>query len=175
MIPGVMSINKQKTMDAILGSGEHLSPLHMTIRAILIFFIALLLIRIGGLRIIGKKSGFDMVIMIMLGAVLARGIVGASPLVSTVAAATIMIVINRSLAWLSLKSPLLNKIFKGKALILYCNEKINWINMDKACLSESDLLTSLRLETHHNSLENIEQATLETNGRISFLIKKDQP
>lgn len=66
-------------IEAILGSGEHLDPLQMATRALLLFFIALLLIRIGGLRIIGKKSGFDLAIVIMMGAVLARGIVGASP------------------------------------------------------------------------------------------------
>jgi Predicted membrane protein len=60
----------------------------------------------------------------MIGAFLARGIVGASPLLSTIAAATIMIATNRILAWLSIKSPLLNKLFKGSALILY--GKINW-------------------------------------------------
>lgn len=160
--------------EAIFGSGEHLDPLRMAARALLVFFIALLLIRIGGLRIIGKKSGFDLAIVIMMGAVLARGIVGASPLFSTVAAATVMIVVNRSLAWISTKSPLLNRLFKGNALVLYQYDKINWNNMDKACLSESDLLTSLRLETHHENLENIEKASLETNGRISFLLKSDK-
>jgi uncharacterized membrane protein YcaP (DUF421 family) len=159
-------------MEEIFGRGEQLSPVHMAVRALLMFFIALLLIRIGGLRIIGKKSGFDLVIVIMMGAVLARGIVGASPMSSTVAAATIMIVINRLLAWASIKSPLLNRIFKGSALILYQNGQIDWKNMNKACLSQSDLLTSLRLETQQENLENIKQAALETNGRISFLLKQ---
>ena len=158
-------------MEEILGSGEQLTPFQMAFRALLMFFVALLLIRIGGLRIIGKKSGFDLVIVIMMGAVLARGIVGASPVYSTIVAAITMIAINRLLAWVSTKSVLWNKIFKGSALILYHEGHINWSNMEKACLSESDLLTSLRLETQQDNLKNIKQATLETNGRISFLLK----
>ncbi|WGQ10684.1 DUF421 domain-containing protein [Pedobacter gandavensis] len=158
-------------MDELLGTGEQLSPYHMAVRALITFFVALILIRTGGLRIVGKKSGFDLVIVIMMGAVMARGIVGASPMFSTIVAASVMIAINMLLAWLCIKSPLLNKIFKGSALILYQNGKINWKNMEKASLSESDLLTSLRLETHEQSLEKVTQATLETNGRISFLLK----
>ena len=160
-------------METILGNGEDLSLLHMATRALLMFFIALILIRIGGLRIIGKKSGFDLVIIIMLGAVLARGIVGASPFLSTIAAATVMIAVNRSLAWISTRNQMLNTLFKGKAMVLYDKGKINWKNMNIACLSESDLLTSLRLETHHESLESVTRATLEINGRISFLVKPD--
>jgi uncharacterized membrane protein YcaP (DUF421 family) len=160
-------------METILGNGEDLSPLHMATRALLMFFIALILIRIGGLRIIGKKSGFDLVIIIMLGAVLARGIVGASPFLSTIAAATVMIAVNRSLAWISTRNQMLNTLFKGKAMVLYDKGKINWKNMNIACLSESDLLTSLRLETHYESLESVTRATLEINGRISFLVKPD--
>lgn len=158
-------------MEIIFGSGEQLSPLHMADRALLMFFIALLLIRVGGLHIVGKKSGYDLVIVIMMGAVLARGIVGASPLPSTVAAAIMMIAINRLLAWVSIKSPLLNKIIKGSALILYQDGQINWKNMEKGSVSQSDLLTSLRLETQQENLEKIKKATLETNGRISFLVK----
>lgn len=159
-------------IETLLGTGEQLNPFHMAVRALLMFLIALLLIRLGGLRIIGKKSGFDLVIVIMMGAVLARGIVGASPFLSTVAAATVMIVINRLLAWASIKSLLLSHLFKGSALILYQDGKINWKNMTKACLSESDLLTSLRLETHQQNLDQIDQAILETNGRVSFLLKE---
>lgn len=159
-------------MEVLLGNGENLAPLNMAARALLMFFVALVLIRIGGLRIVGKKSGFDLVIVIMMGAVLARGIVGASPILSTIAAATVMIAVNKSLAWASTKSQILNKLFKGKPLVLYSNGKINWTNMDKACLSESDLLTSLRLETQQQHLKSIVRATLEINGRISFLLKQ---
>jgi len=156
-------------MEAFIGSGEQLSILHMSIRALLMFFVALLLIRLGGLRIVGKKSGFDLVIVIMMGAVLARGVVGASPFLATIAAAAVMIAVNRILAWASARNKKLNQFFKGEALILYEGGRIHWENMNKASLSKSDLITSLRLEMQTEVLDGIEKAYLETNGRISFI------
>ena len=77
------------------GEGDQLNALQMGIRAFLMFLIALLFIRLSGKRAFAKKSPFDNVIVIMLGAVLARGVVGASPFFSTVAAAAMMMMIHR--------------------------------------------------------------------------------
>jgi uncharacterized membrane protein YcaP (DUF421 family) len=156
---------------SLWGSGEQLAPLPMAIRAAVMFLIALILIRLGGLRIFGKKSGLDHVIVIMLGAVLARGVVGASPFFSTVVAALIMVLINRALAWFCQKSKRFNNLIKGKAITLIENGQIKRDEMHSANLSESDLLESLRLETNKESFKDIEKAFLETNGRISFILK----
>lgn len=159
-------------MTSILwGEGEHLDILQMSVRAFVMFFIALLLIRLGGMRIFGKRSAFNTIIIIMLGAVLARGIVGASPYWSTVAASAVMIGINRGLAWLSERYIGINNLIKGKPLLIYESGHILWKNMRIAALTESDLMESLRLEIKEPSLDHIEKAYMETNGRISFITK----
>lgn len=154
------------------GQGDQLDILQMSVRAVVVYFVTLLLIRLGGMRIFGKKSAFDTIIVIIMGSVLARTIVGASPFGSTIAAATVMIAINKCLAWLALKSNTVNRLIKGKPLLLYDAGEINWHNMNKACLSKSDLMESLRLETLKASLSEVESAYMETNGRISFIEKK---
>jgi uncharacterized membrane protein YcaP (DUF421 family) len=163
-------------MSSILwGEGDDLDILQMSVRAFVMFFIALLLIRLGGMRIFGKKSAFDTIIVIMLGAVLARGIIGASPYWSTVAASAVMIGVHRGLAWLSEKYKGINNLIKGKPLLIYESGHIRWDNMKTASLTESDLMESLRLETKKSSLNNIEKAYMETNGRISFITKSLAP
>ena len=97
----------------IFGSGEDLSPTQMAIRAFVMFFIALMLIRLAGMRIFGIKTAFDNILVIMLGAILSRGIVGASPFFSTVAAAAAMILVHKFLAWLAMKHEWVGKIVKG--------------------------------------------------------------
>src|SRR5215831_5355873 len=63
----------------LFGTGPNLTTLQMAVRSFVMFFIALALIRIGGMRIFGKKTAFDNVLSIMLGAILARGVIGATP------------------------------------------------------------------------------------------------
>ncbi|WP_293943643.1 MULTISPECIES: DUF421 domain-containing protein [unclassified Sphingobacterium] len=158
-------------MESLLGTGENLSMIQMGIRALIMFFIALLLVRFGGMRILGRKSGVDFVIIIMLGAVLARGIVGASPFISTVFAGFVMIVINKVLAQIATRVPYLGNLVKGKPVVLYKNGQIQWHHMDRLGVSRTDLLTSLRLETHSKHLDEVDIAMMEPNGRISFTLK----
>jgi len=160
------------TIAYLFGQGEHLTIFQMASRSLVMFFITLILIRLGGMRIFGKKSPFDTIIVIMLGAVLARGIVGASPFFATVAAAIVMIIVDRVLAWLSLKSGKIARITKGAPLLLYKDGEFIWPNMTTASLSKNDLLESLRLETNSSSLASVDTALMETNGRISFVLKE---
>lgn len=161
-----------KDIDALWKTDEHLQPLPMAIRAFIIFIIALILLRFGGIRIFGQKSALDSVIVIMFGAVMARGIVGASALHSTVIAAAMMVLTNRLIAWLCQKNNWFNSLIKGNAIILVEFGKIRWDAMKSVNLTETDLVESLRLETKSENLAHVEKAILETNGRISFILKK---
>jgi uncharacterized membrane protein YcaP (DUF421 family) len=161
------------TIYTIFGQGEDLTILQMSARAIVMFFISLLLIRLGGMRVVGKRSAFDTIITITMGSVLARGVVGASPFFSTIGAATCMIAINRLLAWGGCAHSAFDGLVKGKALLLYKDGEILWHNMKLAALSKADLVESLRLETKSEDLSRIQKAYLETNGRISFILKSD--
>jgi uncharacterized membrane protein YcaP (DUF421 family) len=158
-------------LDTVWGRGEQLTVLQMSSRALVTFFITLILIRVGGMRIFGKKSAFDSIVVIMMGAVLARGVVGASPYWSTVAAAVVMIAIHRILGWTAVKSHQADNVLKGKSLVLYESGAIIWENMKTASLSREDLLQSLRMETQQESLAIVEKAYMETNGRISFITR----
>jgi len=155
----------------LVGRGDHLTALQMSIRAIIMFIIMLFLIRIGGVRIFGKRSGFDTIIMITMGSIVARGIAAASPFLATIAAATAMIAVHRLLGWLSSRNRKLEMLIKGNHLILYQHGKILSKNLSRASLTEEDLRESLRLETKDSSLDRVKEAYLETNGRISFILR----
>ena len=163
-----------ETINYLFGEGEKLNMLQMSMRAFAMFFIMLVLIRFTGRRAFAKKSSFDNIIVIMLGAVLARGVVGASPFWSTVAASVVMVAMHRITAWLAVKNRSVEKLIKGEYINLYDHEKFVNNNLAKTGISKNDLHESLRLETKKDSLEDIESAYLETNGRISFILKKEE-
>lgn len=157
----------------IFGDGENLTVLQMSVRACTTFLISLLLVRLGGVRMFGKKSSLDIIVFIMLGAVLSRGIVGASPYWPTICAATSMVLLHRILGFFSVRNKRLQTLISGKKVVLYDKDELIWDNLKKTSISKSDILKSLRLETHQDSLENIKTVFLENNGRISFIFKED--
>jgi len=158
-------------LDLLWKTDEQLGFLPMTLRAIVMFVAALLLLRLGGIRIFGQKSALDNVIVIMLGAVMARGIVGASSLHGTIIAATAMVLLNRVTAWACQRNAKLNSLVKGQAVTLFENGKIIRRAMESVNLSETDLMESLHLETNKESFQSVEKVILEINGRISFILK----
>jgi uncharacterized membrane protein YcaP (DUF421 family) len=162
-------------MEEILGRGDNLTPLQMSIRAVIIFVVTLVLIRIGGVRMFAKRSAFDTILMITLGAVLSRAIVGASPFLSVVAAATVMVLIHRILGFVTVRNKKIEYWIKGGHTLLYKDGEFVRKNLERTSISEGDLMKSLRLETQDTSLDKVDKAYLEENGRISFVMKKSEP
>ncbi|WP_430612517.1 DUF421 domain-containing protein [Flavobacterium sp. JP2137] len=148
-----------------------LSLIAIVLRSIIMYFVALVLLRIGGIRIIGKKTGMDLVIIIMLGSILTRGIMEHTSFLTSIVVGTIMVSVNRFLVWLSAKSNRVNYFFKGKPLLLFDHGELLWENMTAAAISLSEIITSLRLETNSESFEGVARAYLEPNGKISFVFK----
>jgi uncharacterized membrane protein YcaP (DUF421 family) len=90
-------------INELFGDGQDLNALQMGCRAFVVFFIAVLLLRIAGMRAFGKKSAMDATIAIMLGAILSRSVVGVSPFFPTITAALVLACVHRLMAWLSIQ------------------------------------------------------------------------
>ncbi len=81
-------------INTLFGHGKDLDSLQMVCRAICMFVITLLLIKISGMRAFGQKSAFDSIIVIILGSVLRRAVAGVSPFIPTVAAGVTIAVVQ---------------------------------------------------------------------------------
>jgi uncharacterized membrane protein YcaP (DUF421 family) len=155
----------------LFGRGEDLTALQMAVRSFIMFFIALALIRLGGMRIFGKKTAFDNILVIMLGAILARGVVGASPFFSAVAAAAVMVVVHKILAFLAMKHVWVGMIVKGYRRSLYKNGQFNLKNMRITSISKDDLMEGVRLDINSDNLDAVKEVHIEKNGQISVVKK----
>ena len=160
-----------ETIDELFGHGSDLNSLQMSIRAIVIFFIALILLRFSGMRIFGIKSAFDTCIVITLGSVLARAIVGASPFVPTIIASAIMMVVHKLIAGISVSNEFVSHLVKGKALLIYKEGTLNEKNLKKCSLSYGDIIEEIRLKLNQNTLDNIDEIYMERTGNISIILK----
>jgi len=149
------------------GTGDDLTPLQMGCRAFVTFFAALALIRIAGMRSFGKRSAFDVANGIMLGAVLSRGIVGASPWLATIAAGLVLVSLDRVLAWLGSRSGAIERLVKGETLAVFREGTMNRRAMAIAAVSRGDLQAAVRHETNSSGFEGIESIVVETTGELS--------
>jgi len=161
-----------EVINNLFGHGSDLNTLQMSLRAFSIFFIALILIRLTGMRAFGIKSAFDTCIIIMLGAVLSRAVVGASPFIPTIIASTFLVVIHKIIAEISVTNQTLSHLVKGRPLSLYKDGILNNINMRKCSLSYGDVMEEIRLTLNQNTLDGIDEIFMERTGKISMIEKE---
>jgi uncharacterized membrane protein YcaP (DUF421 family) len=157
------------TLESLFGAGKDLTVVQMTLRAIVLFFITLVLVRIGGMRAFGRKSSFDTIIVIMLGAVLSRAVVGVSPFAPTVAAAAALVVIHRLLGMATARSKLLEKLVKGEHHEVYRDGHVDRRAMVRAGISEGDLDEAVRASVHASSRRDVSQIELESDGQLTVI------
>jgi uncharacterized membrane protein YcaP (DUF421 family) len=156
----------------VFGEGKDLAWWQMSSRAIVAFFVTLALIRIAGIRTFGKKSAFDNVIIIMLGSILSRVVVGASAFVPTTVACLVFVLVHWLLARISVYNDLVGRYVKGEHISLYIDGRKNEENMKRCRISDKDLMEGLRLRINDESFENVQEIFLERNGEISVVKKK---
>lgn len=153
------------------GTGDDLSSLQMACRALVMYLITLVLLKISGRRTFGGKSNFDNIIAVMLGAILSRAVVGASPFIPTVCAGFILVISHRLLGWLSIYIKGFGRWIKGEETLLFKNGKFEPGSLKKCLLTDGDLMENVRLNANVNSLEKVKEIIMERSGRVSVVLK----
>ena len=157
----------------IFGEGKDLNIMQMSTRAVLVFIIALILIRISGRRSFGLRMPFDNIIVVLLGAILSRIVVGASPFLPVVAACLIIALIHRLFGWLVVHYKSFRKLVEGDKILVFQKGRFIQKNLDKALACEEDIMQGIRKTVLTDNLEKIDRVYMECNGEISA-IEKDK-
>jgi uncharacterized membrane protein YcaP (DUF421 family) len=156
----------------ILGlDAENLQPYQMAVRAVLIFFISLLLLRISGIRTLGKQSAFDTLTSLMLGSIMGRAVVASQSLLGSILATFLLMLLHRLTAWITFRSKKTGSIIKGEGLLLMKNGIWKRKNLMKSHITEEDIMAALRHDVNLNSLNKIKKVYLERSGEISIIKK----
>jgi len=155
----------------IFGTGKDLNVLQMTARSILVFIIALILIRISGRRSFTLRSPFDNIITIVLGAVLSRAIVGASGFFPVIASCTALVLIHRLVAYGMVHHPGFSKLVSGEKILLFKEGDFVRQNMDKGLICREEILQEVRKTALTENLDRIEKIYMEKNGEVNSVKK----
>src|ERR1700733_14233582 len=103
----------------IFGEGKNLNALQMSCRGIVIFFVALILIRISGRRSFGVRSPLDNIITISLGAIMSRAVVGASDFVPVVVTCFVIVLLHRLVGFFIARSKAFARFTEGEKILLF--------------------------------------------------------
>lgn len=143
------------------------------IRAIILYFIVMFVMRVMGKRQIGELQPFELVIALMISELAAMPMQDTDiPLFHAIIPIITLLVLEILISTLQLKSEVARIIFCGKPSILIEKGKINISELKNNRLNINDLLEELRLKGYYN-IEDIEYAILETDGQTSIIPKSE--
>lgn len=166
--------NIYAALDAGLGLGleaKHLNAGHMALRAVLVFAIATIFIRLGHKRFMGQSTAMDVMLGIVFGSLASRAISGNAPFFPVLAAALTLVICHWLAAALCFHSHTAGRVVKGKATVLVREGQIDWEEMRRGHITEHDLKEAMRMEGEEPDVRQLKQAHLERNGDISIITK----
>ncbi len=148
-----------------------ITAVQMLTRAILLFFAALVLLRLSGPRTFGGSTAFDLVVKIMLGSVMSRAVAASSPFGGTLLACAAFVLLHRGLAWASCRYGWVDKLVKGQVFVLAQEGRVDETQLRALNLNESDLQEGLHESGNLTDVAQTEAVYLERDGTISVIKK----
>jgi uncharacterized membrane protein YcaP (DUF421 family) len=143
------------------------------LRASIVYFILLVMIRVSGKRTMGQFTPFDMLLVVLLGNAVQNALLGKDTSVGggLLLAAT-LIALNWIVGLVSARSPRVEAIIEGSPVLLARDGKVYRDVLRRELISRADFDKALR-EAGCTEVDEIRSAVLETNGHITIETKKD--
>jgi uncharacterized membrane protein YcaP (DUF421 family) len=142
------------------------------LRATVIYFFLLVVVRLLGKRTVGHSTAFDFIVALILGEVVDEPIYGDVPLIQALLVIAVIggwHVVN---AYLSYRSQTFDRLTGGSPTVLIRDGQLDRRAMRRERVNEGDLRSLLRLQ-QIDDLSEVKLATLEPNGELS-VIKADR-
>jgi uncharacterized membrane protein YcaP (DUF421 family) len=141
------------------------------LRATIIYFFLLVVVRLLGKRTVGHSTAFDFIVALILGEVVDEPIYGDVPLVQALLVIAVIGGWHAVNAYLSYRSQTFDRLTGGSPTVLIRDGQLDRRAMRRERVNEGDLWSLLRLQ-QIDALSEVKLATLEPNGGLS-VIKTD--
>lgn len=150
--------------------------LNMILKTVVLYAFIILVYRIMGKKEVGKLSIIDLIVSILIAELAAISIeeTDRSILMSLIPI-VVLVLIQMILGFISLKSFKFRKLIDGDPKVIIKAGKVNFKEMTHLRYTLDDLISQLR-EQEVKSIEEVDYAVLENNGKLSvFKTCKDYP
>jgi len=140
------------------------------LRALVVYFFLLLVLRISGKRTLAENTNFDLVLLLIISETTQQAMVDNDHSITNAFLLIITLVLTSVLLSLFKRHfPRLDKWLDGTPVILIENGKLLREHMHRERIDENDLLEAARELQGLERLEQIKFAILERNGRITIV------
>jgi len=145
----------------------------LSYRSIILFAVSLVLVRFMGKRTIAQLSPFDLIVIIIMGSAIAIPLEDDRvKLTYGIVPVIVMSILNYGLSIIITKNRKIENFLQGTSTVLVRDGEVIIRNMKKERITIADLLILLR-EKNIANINEIEEATIEPNGKLSIIKKKE--
>jgi uncharacterized membrane protein YcaP (DUF421 family) len=145
---------------------------HFVLRAVAVYALVMVLIRVSGKRAVGQFTPFDLVLLVLIGNAVQNGLNGGdNSLSGALILATVLIALNYAVAWLTARSQRAERIVEGIPKVLARDGQVFEEVLRQELVSLDDFHEALRMNNIADPGE-VALALLETNGSISVVPKE---
>ena len=141
-------------------------------KTLFIYVLVAIIFRVMGKREVGQLGTFDLVVFILIAELVALALEHKDGFLINLVPVIILVLLQIVIAKISLKSVKFRNFVDGKPVIIIKNGIVNFKNMVEQRYTLDDLLLQLR-EKDVRSLDEVDYAILETNGKLSVFKKDD--
>ena len=162
------------TIKDLLGLGlepKDLTALHMSLRGLIVFIAALVMVRVGHKRFMSRMTAFDAVLGLILASTLSRAVNGSAAFIPTLVVGFVLVLLHRLISALAFYWKPFANLVKGNSDILIKNGEAIPKRMSAHKVSEERFPEEARLNGRVKELKEVALATIERNGKISVVPK----
>ena len=155
----------------IIKLGDIMDFLIVIARTFVFYIVITVVYRLMGKREVGELGIVDLIVSVLIAELAAMGIENFKEnIFRPIFAIFFLVVFQVIMAKITIKNAKIRDLFEGKPSVIINRGKVNFKEMEKQRYNLDDLLTQLRSKSIR-SIEEVDYAILENNGRLSVFTK----
>lgn len=144
------------------------------LRAVIVYVVVLLMVRVAGKRTLGQFTPFDMLLLVLLGNAVQNALLGQdTSLGGGLLLAATLIALNYFVGWITTRSPVAERVIEGEPVVLARHGHVLQKVLRRELVSKADFAKAMR-DAGCDEVDEVDLALLETNGHITIILKKAQ-
>lgn len=135
-----------------------------------IYLLLLLIFRVAGRRTLAETTTFDLVLLLIIGDTTQQALVGSDDTVTGALVAIVSLVsLDMTMTYLKKAFPAFDQLLEGRPVLLIRDGQFQHAAISANGLDDEDLKEAARLSHGLDDMEDVRQATLERDGKISIV------